>query len=96
MSAITQSTTPSAAVADGHATPGPFPHHLSAAGESLVVEEFIAHVLHRAHHTAHASEAPDEARTVLHVAQLFADELTDIGRRFDRMWFIQAVTDEPA
>jgi hypothetical protein len=95
MSAITPATT-SAALADGGETGRPLPRHPSAPGQSLTAEEFIAHVLHRAHHTARTSEEPGEARTVLRVAHLFADELAAIGRRFDRARFIEAVTREPA
>jgi hypothetical protein len=95
MSAITEAT-PSAAPVDGGENEGPLPRHQSAAGKSLVVEEFIAHVLRRAHHAALASDAPDKARTVLGVAHLFADELADIVRRFDRLRFIEAATQELA
>ncbi len=83
---------PSAAPVDAGEVGGPLPRHPSAPGKSLIVEEFIAHVRRRVHHAALASDAPDEARTVLGVAHLFADELADIGRRFDRVRFIEAAT----
>jgi hypothetical protein len=95
MCAITEAI-PSAASVDGGEIGGPFPRHPSASGKSLIVEEFIAHVLRRVHHAALASGAPDEARTVLGVAHLFADELVDIGWRFDRLRFIEAATQERA
>jgi hypothetical protein len=95
MSAITEAI-PSAALVNGGEIGGPFPGHPSAPGKSLIVEEFIAHVLRRAHDAALASDAPDEARTVLDVAHLFADELADIGRQLDRVRFIEAATQEPA
>ena len=56
------------------------------------VDELIARVLHRAHRTAEAHDAPDEARAVLHVAQSFADELATLDPRFDRLQFIKDVT----
>jgi hypothetical protein len=95
MSAITQATSP-AARADRADVGGPIPRDPSAPAQSLIVEEFIARVLHRAHHAAHASDAPSEARAVLGLAQLFADELATISWRFDRVRFIHAVTQERA
>jgi hypothetical protein len=53
----------------------------------------IAHVLRRAHGTAVAQNAPNEARAVLHMAHSFADELESTDPRFDREWFIQAATE---
>jgi hypothetical protein len=58
------------------------------------VDELIARVLSRAHRTMEARNAPDEARAVLHVAQSFADELATLDPRFDRLQFIEAVTDD--
>jgi hypothetical protein len=55
-------------------------------------DEFIAGVLQRAHRTAHAHAAPDEARVILGLAQLFADELARTHVRFDRLRFVHAVT----
>jgi hypothetical protein len=62
-------------------------------GEPIVVEEVLAQVLGRAHRTAEAQNAPNEARAILHVAQSFADELAQTDAQFDRVRFIQASTD---
>jgi hypothetical protein len=95
MSAMSEATR-SPAVVDAGETAGRFAsHHPRLAGEFGTVEEFIAHVLHRAHHAAQASDVPGEARTVLGLAQLFADELAAITEEFDRLRFIQAATHEP-
>jgi hypothetical protein len=61
--------------------------------EPVVVEEAIAQVLVRAHRTAEARNAPNEARAIFHVAQSFADELAQTDPQFDRVRFIQASTD---
>jgi hypothetical protein len=95
MSAMSDATR-SPAVGDGGETAGPFARHSPIATRYRNVEEFIAHVLHRAHHAAHASDAPAEARIVLGLAELFADELAAISDQFDRLWFIQAATHESA
>ncbi len=94
MSAMSEVTW-SAAVVDGGETADAFASHPGLAGQRPTVEEFIAHVLHRAHHAAQASGAPGEARTVLGLAQLFAKELAAISEEFDRLRFIQAATYEP-
>jgi hypothetical protein len=57
------------------------------------VEQLIAHVLGRAHRTAEALNAPNEARAILHVAESFADELATTNPRFDRLRFITAATE---
>ena len=59
------------------------------------VDQFIARVLRRAHQTARALDASDEARTILYLAQSFADELAAANPRFDRLGFIEAVTEAP-
>jgi hypothetical protein len=56
------------------------------------VDQLIARVLRQAHRTT----APDEARAVLHVAHSFADELATLDPRFDRLQFIQDVTEDPS
>jgi hypothetical protein len=53
-------------------------------------------VLHRAHQTAEAADRPQEARAILHVAELFADDLARRDPQFDRVRFIQAATRDPA
>jgi hypothetical protein len=60
------------------------------------VDELIARVLSRAHQTMEARNAPDEARAVLHVAHSFADELATLDPRFDRLQFIEDVTEDPS
>jgi hypothetical protein len=60
------------------------------------VDELIARVLSRAHRTMEARNAPDEARAVLHVAHSFADELATLDPRFDRLQFIEDVTEDPS
>jgi hypothetical protein len=59
-------------------------------------DELIARVLSRAHQTMEARNAPDEARAVLHVAHSFADELATLDPRFDRLQFIEDVTEDPS
>jgi hypothetical protein len=95
MSAMSEATRSPAAV-DGADTAASFASHPRLAREYRTLEEFIARVLHRAHQAAQASDAPGEARTVLGLAQLFADELAAIGEEFDRLQFIHAATHEPA
>ena len=73
-----------------------FVDDLLVAGEPLAVDEFVARVLGRAHEAAYAHAAPDEARVILGLAQLFADELAKVDLRFDRLRFIEAATEEPA
>jgi hypothetical protein len=58
------------------------------------VDQLIARVLNRAHGTMEAQGAPDEARTILHVAHSFADELATLDPRFDRLQFIKDVTED--
>jgi hypothetical protein len=57
---------------------------------SVMNTQVIAQMLGRAHRRAEAENAPDEARTILHVARSFADELAAKDPRFDREGFIQA------
>jgi hypothetical protein len=64
--------------------------------EPVPVEEYIADVLRRAHRTAEAVRGPDEARAVLNVAQMFAEDLAKSNPGFDRVEFIEAITRRPA
>jgi L-amino acid N-acyltransferase YncA len=57
------------------------------------IDQFVARVLRRAHHTAEVRNAPSEARAILGVAQLFADELTASDPCFDRLGFVEAATE---
>jgi hypothetical protein len=61
-------------------------------GDPLAVEELIAHVLGRAHRMAESLNSPNEARAIFHVAHSFADELAGADPQFDRLRFIQTVT----
>jgi hypothetical protein len=54
-------------------------------------EQFIARVLRQAHQ---AADAPSDARAILGVAQMFADELTVSHPGFDRLAFVEAATEE--
>jgi hypothetical protein len=83
-------------VAESTETTRRFANELLVAGESVAVDEFIARVLDQAHQAAHAHAAPDEARVILGLAHLFADELAKTNLRFDRLRFIEAATEEPA
>jgi hypothetical protein len=60
---------------------------------STMSEQLISQVLVRAHQTAEAENAPNEARTILHMAHSFADALAETDPRFDRVRFIQATTE---
>jgi hypothetical protein len=64
-------------------------------GETVSVDQYIADVLRPAHQLAEANE-PDEARAILHVAQLFAEDLARADPQFDRLQFIRAITGDPA
>jgi hypothetical protein len=65
-------------------------------GDPVAVEQLIARVLCRAHGTAEALGATNEARAILEVAHSFADELATMNPRFDRMQFIEAATTDPS
>jgi hypothetical protein len=73
-----------------------FPNELFVAGEPLAVDEFVAQVLRRAHQDAVEVHAHSEARAILGLAQLFADELAKTNLRFDRLRFVKAAIEEPA
>jgi hypothetical protein len=64
--------------------------------DNEAVDQFVARVLRRAHQTAEARNAPNEARAILGVAQLFADELNDSHAGFDRLGFVTAATEGPS
>jgi hypothetical protein len=69
---------------------------INASTPAVVTDRSIVDVLHRAHQTAEAVHGPDEARAILHVAELFADELAKTDPHFNRLHFIQAITRDPA
>ena len=60
------------------------------------VDQFVARVLRRAHQTAEARDEPIEARAILGVARLFADELTAGDPGFDHLGFVTAATEGPS
>jgi hypothetical protein len=64
--------------------------------ELEAVDQFVARVLRRAHDAAESRNAPSEARAVLEVAHLFADELSAGDPGFDRIAFVAAATDGPS
>jgi hypothetical protein len=57
--------------------------------DTVAVDQLIARVLGRARGQAEDLEAPNDARAILHVAHLFADELAVADPQFDRQRFIQ-------
>jgi hypothetical protein len=71
-------------------------NHALAEGDLEAVDEFVARVLRRAHQTAEDRDAPNEARAILGVARLFADELTASHPGFDRLGFVAAATEGPS
>jgi hypothetical protein len=70
--------------------------HALVTGDAVLAEDVIARVLGRAHRAAEALDAPDEARAILRLAHLFADELATMDQRFDRTRFIHAAINHPS
>ena len=68
-------------------------NHALVEGGPEAVDQFVARVLRRAHESAEARNAPNEARAILGVAHLFADELTASYAGFDRLGFVAAATE---
>ena len=64
--------------------------------QAEAVDQFVARVLCSAHQSAEARNAPSEARAILDVAQMFADELIARDPAFDRFGFVEAATEGPA
>ena len=75
--------------------PSALPAHVETPPNEAV-DQLIARVLDRAHRTAEAVDEPNQARTILHVAQSFADELAIADPRFDRLQFIKDATEDPS
>jgi hypothetical protein len=71
-------------------------NHALVEGDLEAVDQFVARVLRRAHESAEARNAPNEARAILGVAHLFADELTANHPGFDRLGFVAAATEGPS
>jgi hypothetical protein len=72
------------------------PARMALERDSEAVDQLIARVLSRAHRSMEALNAPNEARTILHVAHSFADELATLDPRFDRLQFIKDATEDPS
>ena len=64
--------------------------------DAEAVDQFVARVLCRAHQSAEDRNAPSEARAILDVAQMFADELIARDPAFDRVRFVEAAIEGPA
>jgi hypothetical protein len=69
-------------------------NHALVEGEAI--DQFVARVLRRAHQGAEARNAPSEARAILEVAHLFADEWIAGDPGFDRFGFVEAATEGPS
>jgi hypothetical protein len=65
-------------------------------GGPEAIDQFVARVLRRAHQSAEASNAPNEARAILELAHMFADELIASDPGFDRLGFVEAATEGPS
>ena len=87
---------PSPVGPDSRDAVGRFMNHALVEGEPEAVDQFVARVLRRAYQTAYARNASSESRTILGVAQLFADELTTSHPGFDRHGFVTAATKGPS
>jgi hypothetical protein len=81
--------------ADSRSIVGRYMNHALVEGDPEAVDQFVARVLRRAHRSAEARNEPSEARAILGVAHLFADELTASDAGFDRFGFITAATEDP-
>ena len=73
-----------------------FTNHPLVEGAEEAVDQFVARVLRRAHDSAEARNAPNEARAILEVAHMFADELIASEPDFDRLGFVEAATEGPS
>lgn len=70
--------------------------HTLLEGEEEAIDQFVARVLRTAHQIAEDRNAPTEARAILDVAHMFADELTASDPDFDRVGFVVAATEGPS
>jgi hypothetical protein len=87
---------PSPVGTDSRSFVGRYMNHALVEGDPEPVDQFVARVLGQAHQTAEARNAPSEARAILGVAHLFADELTASHPGFDRLGFVAAATEGPS
>jgi hypothetical protein len=81
---------------DNRSVVGRSMHHALFEGDPERVDQFVARVLRQAHRSAEARNAPTEARAILGVAHLFADELTASHPEFDRLGFVATATEGPS
>jgi hypothetical protein len=81
---------------DSRSVVSPSVNHALVEGVPEAVDQFVARVLRRAHQTAEDRNEPNEARAILGVAHLFADELTTSDPGFDRFGFVAAATESPS
>jgi hypothetical protein len=70
--------------------------HALVERDEEAVDQFVARVLRRAHESAEARNAPNEARAILELAHLFADEMIASQPEFDRFGFVEAATEGPS
>jgi hypothetical protein len=82
--------------ADSRSVVGRYIDHALVEDEAEAVDQFVARVLRRAHQSAEARNAPSEARAILDVAHLFADEWIATDPGFDRLGFVEAATEGPS
>jgi hypothetical protein len=75
---------------------GRYLNHALVEGDVEAVDQFVARVLRRAHESAEARNAPNEARVILDVAHMFADEWIASNPGFDRFGFVEAATEGPS
>jgi hypothetical protein len=81
---------------DSSSVDGHYLDHALVDGDVEGLEHFVARVLRRAHQSAEARNAPGEARAILDVAHLFADEWIAGNPGFDRFGFVAAATEGPS
>ena len=81
---------------DSRTVVGRFMNPTLIEGDPEAVDQFVARVLRRAHQSAEARNAANEARAILGVAHLFADELIASDPGFDRLGFVTAATEDPS
>jgi hypothetical protein len=87
---------PSLAGPDSRSVVNGYLDHTLVEGDAEAVDQFVARVLRRAHQSAAARNAPSEARAILDVAHLFADEWIAGNPGFDRFGFVAAATEGPS
>ena len=81
---------------DSRSVVGRYTNQALVESDEEAVDQFVARVLCRAHESAEARNAPSEARAILDVAHLFADELIASQPGFDRLGFVGAATEGPS